>query len=435
MVDGLTGLFVRRYFDARIEDEIERSKRYGQPFSVVMMDIDDFKHLNDTHGHQVGDQVLRAVAQIVKAQMRGVDTATRYGGEEIALVLPRTEMVAAYNQAERIRAAIAEHRVAVDGGRRPGHRGDRVVRDQRPPRERGERRRGAGQAAPTARSTGPSGPARTGSSCTGARTAASWRRSPRSRAVVAAGGSGPGAGSGTLGPMTRERRRAEARVGLARLWARTKQILTTDPTGSDEDDRVPEDAAAEALARHAAELRGGMAKVAQLAAYDPLGLLGVERRRRRPDGARARLAALWDRAPGVTAAEVASVIEEDLGAPPERLFARWERTPIAAASLGQVHVAAGDGGEEYAVKVQYPAVAAALRDDVASDAFVWQAGRDRGRAGARRRRPGGAARRDPRRARLPGRGGGGRAVPRGVGRRSGDRRAGGDRRPDPGAGS
>jgi diguanylate cyclase (GGDEF)-like protein len=119
MVDGLTGLFVRRYFDARIEDEIERSKRYGQPFSVVMMDIDDFKHLNDSHGHQVGDQVLRAVAQIVKSQMRGVDTATRYGGEEIALVLPRTEMIAAYNQAERIRVAIAEHRVAVDGGSGP----------------------------------------------------------------------------------------------------------------------------------------------------------------------------------------------------------------------------------------------------------------------------------------------------------------------------
>lgn len=116
MVDGLTGLFVRRYFDARIEDEIERAKRFGTPFSVVMMDIDDFKHLNDAHGHLIGDRVLRAVAQIVKTQMRGVDTASRYGGEEIALVLPRTEMVPALNQAERIRAAIAEHRVATDAG-------------------------------------------------------------------------------------------------------------------------------------------------------------------------------------------------------------------------------------------------------------------------------------------------------------------------------
>jgi diguanylate cyclase (GGDEF)-like protein len=116
MVDGLTGLFVRRYFDARIEDEIERAKRFGTPFSVVMMDIDDFKHLNDSHGHLMGDRVLRAVAQIVKTQMRGVDTASRYGGEEISLVLPRTEMVAALNQAERIRAAIADHRVATDLG-------------------------------------------------------------------------------------------------------------------------------------------------------------------------------------------------------------------------------------------------------------------------------------------------------------------------------
>lgn len=115
MVDGLTGLFVRRYFDARIEEEIERAKRYGTPFSVVMMDVDDFKRLNDNHGHLVGDRVLRAVAGLVRGQMRGVDTAARYGGEEIAIILPRTEMVAAYNQAERIRAAIADHRITVDG--------------------------------------------------------------------------------------------------------------------------------------------------------------------------------------------------------------------------------------------------------------------------------------------------------------------------------
>jgi diguanylate cyclase (GGDEF)-like protein len=116
MVDGLTGLFVRRYFDARIEEEIERSKRYGTAFSVVMIDLDDFKQLNDTYGHLVGDRVLRAVAAIVRGQMRGVDTAARYGGEELALILPRTEMVHAYNQAERIRAAIADHRVVVDPG-------------------------------------------------------------------------------------------------------------------------------------------------------------------------------------------------------------------------------------------------------------------------------------------------------------------------------
>jgi diguanylate cyclase (GGDEF)-like protein len=114
MVDGLTGLFVRRYFDARIEEEIERSRRYGTPFSVVMLDVDDFKKLNDTYGHLVGDRVLRAIANVIKAQMRGVDTATRYGGEEMAVILPRTEMVGAYNLAERIREAIAELRITTD---------------------------------------------------------------------------------------------------------------------------------------------------------------------------------------------------------------------------------------------------------------------------------------------------------------------------------
>jgi diguanylate cyclase (GGDEF)-like protein len=114
MVDGLTGLYVRRYFDARIEEEVERSKRYATVFSMIMMDVDDFKNLNDTYGHLVGDRVLRAIANVVKAQMRGVDTAARYGGEEIAVILPRTEMVGAYSLAERIREGIAELRITTD---------------------------------------------------------------------------------------------------------------------------------------------------------------------------------------------------------------------------------------------------------------------------------------------------------------------------------
>ncbi len=114
MVDGLTGLFMRRYFDARIEEEIERSKRYGTPFSVVMMDVDDFKKLNDEHGHLMGDRVLRSIANTVKAQLRGVDTAARYGGEEIAMILPRSGMLDAYNVGERIRAAIADSRITTD---------------------------------------------------------------------------------------------------------------------------------------------------------------------------------------------------------------------------------------------------------------------------------------------------------------------------------
>jgi diguanylate cyclase (GGDEF)-like protein len=113
MVDGLTGLFVRRYFDARVDEEIERARRYSQAFSVVMIDIDDFKHLNDTHGHLIGDRVLREVAAAVKGELRGVDTAARYGGEELVIILPRTELVAAFALAERVRARIADRRIAV----------------------------------------------------------------------------------------------------------------------------------------------------------------------------------------------------------------------------------------------------------------------------------------------------------------------------------
>jgi diguanylate cyclase (GGDEF)-like protein len=116
MVDGLTRLFVRRYFDARLDEEIERTKRFETEFSVIMMDIDNFKQLNDTYGHLVGDRALRAIAAIVKEQMRGVDTAARYGGEEFGIVLPRTPMVDAYNLAERIREEIAELVIPTDDG-------------------------------------------------------------------------------------------------------------------------------------------------------------------------------------------------------------------------------------------------------------------------------------------------------------------------------
>src|ERR1700690_2873995 len=101
-----------------------------------------------------------------------------------------------------------------------------------------------------------------------------------------------------------EHRKAEAKIGLARSLARARQILTTDPTGSDEDDRVVDEATAQALAKHAAQARGGTAKIAQLAAYDPLGALGPST----PGGPQHALASLWDRAPGVTSAEVSRVI-------------------------------------------------------------------------------------------------------------------------------
>jgi diguanylate cyclase (GGDEF)-like protein len=111
-VDGLTGLYVRRYFDTRLAEELERSKRFGTPFGLVLLDIDDFKKLNDTYGHNIGDRALREVAQVVQRSLRGVDIAARYGGEEFAFILPRTSIVDAHAVAERIRQDVSEVRVS-----------------------------------------------------------------------------------------------------------------------------------------------------------------------------------------------------------------------------------------------------------------------------------------------------------------------------------
>src|SRR5262245_1052723 len=165
-----------------------------------------------------------------------------------------------------------------------------------------------------------------------------------------------------MSERSRQRAGAEIKVGLTRLFARAKQILTTDPTGSDADDRVADDAAADALAREAGQLKGGMAKVAQLIAYSAGGDAGGD--------AGAALARLGARAPAMGAADIARVVEEDLGRPPQALFARWDTAPMAAASLGQVHAAVGHDGTEYAVKVQYPGIAEALAADVESDGFM-----------------------------------------------------------------
>jgi diguanylate cyclase (GGDEF)-like protein len=108
-VDGLTGLYVRRYFDMRVAEEIERARRFGTSFALVMLDLDDFKRLNDTNGHIVGDRALRGVAEVAARQLRGVDLAARYGGEELAFLLPRTSLADAHAVAERIRAAISAH--------------------------------------------------------------------------------------------------------------------------------------------------------------------------------------------------------------------------------------------------------------------------------------------------------------------------------------
>lgn len=166
----------------------------------------------------------------------------------------------------------------------------------------------------------------------------------------------------------RERRSAERRVGWARLWARAKQIVTSDPSGSDDDDHVVDEEAARVLAASAGRLKGGLAKVAQLAAYDPGATLGG--RSGATPAARAVLGGLWDRAPAVSGGAIAEVVAADLGRSPQALFATWDPQPLAAASLGQVHAATLEDGTAVVVKVQYPGVAEALRADLDDAAFV-----------------------------------------------------------------
>jgi predicted unusual protein kinase regulating ubiquinone biosynthesis (AarF/ABC1/UbiB family) len=168
--------------------------------------------------------------------------------------------------------------------------------------------------------------------------------------------------------MSDERKWAERRVGFARLWARAKQVLTTDPSGSDDDDQVVDEEAARVLAAQAGRLKGGLAKVAQLAAYDPGASLG--RGRGASAAARQVLGGLWDHAPAVSGGAIAGVVERDLGKPPQSLFAHWDVSPLASASLGQVHAAKLHDGTEVVVKVQYPGVADALRADLDDAAFI-----------------------------------------------------------------
>lgn len=105
-IDGLTGLVVRRHFQAKIEEEFRRAKRYNKPLTYLMTDIDHFKKFNDTYGHQTGDMVLREVARIVRDSVRDTDIAARYGGEEFGVILPETEPDGAMLFAERLRQSV-----------------------------------------------------------------------------------------------------------------------------------------------------------------------------------------------------------------------------------------------------------------------------------------------------------------------------------------
>lgn len=107
--DGLTGLKNRRAFQDRLEMEYERCKRYGNPLSIVLLDVDKFKMYNDTYGHPAGDLVLKTVSHLVEACTRDSDFVARYGGEEFVLLLPHTPPEAALRVADRCRSRIESH--------------------------------------------------------------------------------------------------------------------------------------------------------------------------------------------------------------------------------------------------------------------------------------------------------------------------------------
>ncbi|MEW6109107.1 MAG: diguanylate cyclase [Nitrospirota bacterium] len=106
ITDGLTGLYNRRYFNKYLDIEIARAKRYNNFFSVMLFDIDNFKKINDTHGHQAGDEVLQELANIFKSVSRETDTIVRYGGEEFIIILPNTSEEETLAFANRIKIAV-----------------------------------------------------------------------------------------------------------------------------------------------------------------------------------------------------------------------------------------------------------------------------------------------------------------------------------------
>lgn len=111
MTDGLTGIANRKAFDLMLLEAMDETARDGQPLSLLMVDIDHFKSFNDTHGHLVGDHVLKLVARMLTECIKGRDTAARYGGEEFAIILPRTSLDNAVKLAEQVRAFVGGRQI------------------------------------------------------------------------------------------------------------------------------------------------------------------------------------------------------------------------------------------------------------------------------------------------------------------------------------
>lgn len=118
LFDAVTNLRNHRYFQVRLREELQRSDRYSRSTALIMLDLDNFKRINDQYGHGVGDQVLRQVAQVLVLKARAVDVVCRYGGEELAVILPETSLEEARQVAERLRQAVKD---------RPDERGSLIT--------------------------------------------------------------------------------------------------------------------------------------------------------------------------------------------------------------------------------------------------------------------------------------------------------------------
>jgi diguanylate cyclase (GGDEF)-like protein len=111
VTDSLTGLYVRRYFMVKLQEEIYRAERYNKIISVIMADLDQFKRINDTYGHDAGDLALEAIGQFLQKNIRDVDAIARYGGEEFVMLIPDADKEAAFSLAERLRQELARLKV------------------------------------------------------------------------------------------------------------------------------------------------------------------------------------------------------------------------------------------------------------------------------------------------------------------------------------
>jgi two-component system, cell cycle response regulator len=118
-VDGLTQIYNRRYFEETLERELARCNRYSRALSLVLIDIDHFKNVNDSFGHLAGDHILKALAGAIKTRIRREDILSRYGGEEFSLLLPEVDLQGAAVLAEKTRKVIEKHRFEFDGQQIP----------------------------------------------------------------------------------------------------------------------------------------------------------------------------------------------------------------------------------------------------------------------------------------------------------------------------